>query len=175
MEGEHIVSGTNNAELVELPVLESGVDSGHNVTIPEDVNEGISFTARPAECTGLEECDGVVLAGLSGQWSCGSERSGESIGTCGRAKETHTVASVSVWRVEEYGGIKGSTSCTRTDPVSVGGSPAEDSALVVALETAVDDKVLALVSTGEGDLEVSLAGVHSRGRFGDDEVLGYMI
>ena len=79
MEGEHIIAGSDDAELVELPVLESGVDSGHNVTIPEDVDEGISFPGRPAECTGLEERDGIVLAGLSGQWCGRSERSGESI------------------------------------------------------------------------------------------------
>jgi len=79
VEGEHIVTGTDDIELVELPVLVPGVDGSHKVTIPEDVDEGISLTGRPTECTGLEERDSVVLASLSSQWCCRSQRSGKSI------------------------------------------------------------------------------------------------
>jgi len=80
------------------------------------------------------------------------------------------MASVSVRRVGEYGGIKSSTRWARTDPVYIGGSVAEASIAWVTLETAVDDIVNALVSTGEGDFEVSLARVRSTGGVGDDEV-----
>jgi len=171
MEGEHIVSGTSDAELVKVPVLESGVDGGHNVPVPEDVHEGIGLTGRAAECAGMEERDGVVLAGYGGQWRRGSERSSESIDAKGRAEETRTMASVSVSLVEEYGGILESTGWTGTDPVSVGGGIAEVVAIGIALETTVDDIVLALVATGESDMEVSLAGIHSGGHVRDDEIL----
>ena len=81
------------------------------------------------------------------------------------------MASASVWRVVEYLGITSSTRWAGTDPVSVGGGKAEVTACVITLEAAVDDIVDAPVSTGVGDLEVSLAGVYSGGRIGDDEVL----
>ena len=42
---------------------------------------------------------------------------------------------------------------------------------MLKLESTLNDKFLALVATGEGNLEVSLAGVHSGGLVGDDEVL----
>jgi len=48
VEGEQIVTGSDDVELVERPVLVSGTDGGHNVTIPEDIDEGISFVERPA-------------------------------------------------------------------------------------------------------------------------------
>jgi hypothetical protein len=171
VEGEHIVSGTNNTELVELPVLESGGDRGYNVAVPENVNECISFEGRPTECTGLEKRDGVLLASYRSQWRSGSERSGESIVSISRAEEGNSVARVSVWLEEEYGGIEKTASRAGTNPINVGTFEAKETALVKALETTVDHKVLALVATGEGDLKASLAGVHSGGRIGDDKVL----
>jgi len=171
MEGEHIVSCTNHAELVELPVLESGSDGGHNVAVPENIHECISLEGRPTECTGLEECDSIVLAGYCGQWRSGGERSGESIVSIGRAKEGHSIARVSIWLEEEYGSIENTASRAGTDPINVGSVEAKLIAFVKALETAVDHKVLALVATGEGDLKASLTGVHSGGCVGDDKVL----
>jgi hypothetical protein len=73
--------------------------------------------------------------------------------------------------VEEYGGTKKSASWSGTDPVGVGGVEAEVTAFVKALEPTLDDKVLALVATREGNPEVSLAGVHSGGLVSNDEVL----
>jgi hypothetical protein len=81
------------------------------------------------------------------------------------------VARVSIGLVVEYGGIKTSARWARTDPVSVGGGEAEVTARVIALEATVNDIVNALVSTGEGHLEVSLAGVRGARCVGDDEVL----
>ena len=171
MEGEHIVSGTNNIELVELPVLESGDDGGHNVAVPENVNECISLEGRATECTGLEKRNSVLLAGYRRQWRSRGERSGKSIVSISRTEEGHSIARVSVWLVEEYGGIENTARRAGTDPVSVGSIEAKIVAFVKALETAVDHKVLALVAAGEGDLKVSLAGIHSGGFIGDDEVL----
>jgi len=79
VEGEYIVPNSDDIKLVELPVLVSRVDGGHEVTIPENVNEGIGLTGLSAECTGLEERDRVVVAGVSVQWCCRSERSREII------------------------------------------------------------------------------------------------
>jgi len=55
MEGGHIVSSTNRAQLVELPVQESRGDGGHNVAVPENVHECTSIEGQPTECTGLED------------------------------------------------------------------------------------------------------------------------
>ena len=171
MEGEHIISGTNDTELEELPVLESGCDGGNDVAVPENVHECSSLEGRPAECAGVEERDGVVLAGDRGQWRSGGERSGESVVSIGRAEEGHSVTRVSVWLEEEHGGIQNTANRAGTDPVHVGGVETEEGAVVIALETAVDDKVLTLVATGEGDLEASLTGIDSGGLVSDDEVL----
>jgi len=171
VEGEHIISGTNDTELEELPVLEPGSDGGNDVAVPENVHECSSLEGRPTECTGVEERDGVVLAGYRGQWRSGGERSGESVVSIGRAEEGHSVARVSVRLEEEYGGIQNTASRAGTDPVHVGTVETELIAFVKALETAVDDKVLALVASREGDLKASLTGVHSGGLVGDDEVL----
>jgi len=78
---------------------------------------------------------------------------------------------VGIWLIEKDCGIEGTATWAGANPIGVGSGKAEGVALRVIFKPAVDDVVLALVTTGVGDLQVALTGVDGRGCICSDVVL----
>jgi hypothetical protein len=171
VEREHVAADRRDSELEERIVLEPGADGRDRRAVPPNVHERAGLERRPAEGAGVEEIDRVGLAGDGGEGLRGRERPGEGVFRRGRSEEGHRVAGVGVGLEEEDGRIEGAACRARADPVRVARIEAEIVALGEPFEAAIDDEVLALVTTGESDLQIALASVDSGGRVGHDEVL----
>jgi len=172
VEGQHIVAHGSNSDGEELEVGESGSDGGDDLAVPEDVDEGGRLKSWGRERAGLEEVDAVLLARDSGERLLGSEGTCERVLAGGGSEEGDGIALVREGLEEEDGSIEGTAGGGGTDPVGRGGVEAEVSALSERLEASVDGKVVTLVATGEGDLEITLAGVDGSGSICNDEVHG---
>ena len=157
MERERVLSLSDDLDLVQLPVLESGSDRLDNLAIPQNLDKGVSFEAWPTESRCMEKVDLVGISSDSVKRIDSLEGSAEPVGTWCRSKEADSVSAVCVWLIVKDRGIERAIAGRSADPVGIGGAEAKVGALVEGFKSAISEEVPSLVSASIGDLEIALA------------------
>lgn len=143
------------------------------MAVPQNIYGGVAFEGGATESGGVEEVDLVGLSGDGIERLGRLESSAESVIAISSAKDADSVAAVSIGLVVEDGGIELSTIGRCPSPSGAGLSEACAIvvALVVRLEAAILDEVLACVTAGICHLKVALAIVGGGGVVGRNIVL----